>query len=856
MQSQSVPGLTSREAAERLETHGANTLGEAKRVSPLMILLRQFTGLLVVILIVAAVIAAALGEMVDAAAIGLVVVLNGILGFVQEWRAENALASLGAMLSPKARVRRDGVEQLVDSASLVPGDVVLLGAGDKVPADLRLFDAVDFRVEESALTGESLPVSKSPSDETPMVFMGTAVVSGHAEAEVVATGRATRFGEIATLTSEVGEKTTHLQTTLAVLARQMAVAALGLAVVVAVAGIATGHDLTEMFLMALSLAVAVVPEGLPAVVTITLALGAGAMVRQQALARRLQAVETLGAASVICTDKTGTLTEDRMTATSIWMSGGRYVVTGGGYDPAGHIERDGQRLRAANDADLAALLEVATVCNRAKLYRRDDGWHMIGSPTEGALQVLALKGWIPDPGGRALAELPFSSERKRMSVLAAWEGGWMQHVKGAPERILERCNRVLEAGEVRPITSEDRARFEAAYNEIAAEGSRVIALARRPLDGTNPPSDEEDLTFLGFVGLMDPPRPEVAEAMKAAQNAGIRVIMITGDGAATARAIAGRVGLPVDRVITGPEVEAMSDEELSAALEEKVLFARTAPAHKMRLVRALQAQGQIVAMTGDGVNDAPALKQSDIGIAMGTRGTDVARDASDLVLLDDNFATIVRAIREGRRQFENLRKFVRYLLSSNAGEVVAILVNIFFGGPLIFLATQILWMNLVTDGITAVALGLEKATPGTMDRPPRDRNEGVIGRAGLALILIFGAYLGGASLWAFHQALPNGAEHARTLAFTAMVAFEMASVFAFRSFHHTNFRIGWFSNPMLLAGLVAMAGAQLAAVYWRPLQTLLRTAPLSWEDWRMIGLLALPLVVVPELVKALRPSRG
>jgi len=440
-------------------------------------------------------------------------------------------------------------------------------------------------------------------------------------------------------------------------------------------------------------------------------------------------------------------------------------------------------------------------------------------------------------------------------VLSAGEGDWVLHAKGAPERILERCSRYRMGGEDHPLAADDRARFTAAWEALAADGARVIAVARRHQPGAHPPADEDDLTWLGVVALMDPPRQEVKAAIAAARSAGIRVIMITGDGGATAKAVAGMVGLKIDRVLTGADVEDFSDEELDAALEARVLFARTEPAHKMRLVRMLQAKGQIVAMTGDGVNDAPALKQSDIGIAMGTRGTDVARDASDLVLLDDNFATIVRAIKEGRRQFENLRKFVRYLLSSNAGEVVALLANILIGGPLIFLATQILWMNLITDGVTAVALGLEKATPGTMKRPPRHKDESVIGRAGLGMIVLFGAYTGTASLWIFYHFLALGDETvARTAAFTGIVLFEKVSVFAFRSFHHSNFRIGWISNPLLIAALFAMIGLQLAAVYWPPMQVLLKTAPLGWEHWQLIALAALPLLVVPEIVKALRPA--
>jgi Ca2+-transporting ATPase len=844
------PGLTSSEARKRLAEYGPNELHETLPVSPLRILARQFTGLLVVILIAAAVIALALGEVIDAAAISLVVLLNGILGFAQEWQAETALEALRSMLASNARVLRDGRETVIDTREIVPGDRVILSAGDKVPADMTLAASIELRMDESALTGESFPVAKKAGDPEARLFMGTSVAAGHGEGDVTATGEETEFGRIAELTGSVVEKTTNLQRVLARLARQLAVAAVGIAAAVAAAGLYVGYELNAMFLTGLSLAVAIVPEGLPAVVTITLALGAAAMVRRQALARRLQAVETLGAAGVICTDKTGTLTEDKMTATRVWTLGRSYDVTGGGYDPAGHIECEGQRMRASDDPDLGDLLETALVCNHAALHRDEEGWQMVGSPTEGALVTLAYKGWAPLPApGVALTELPFSSERKRMSVLAPGKGEWVLHVKGAPEKILELSSHARESGAPRPLDAALRERLHAAYEEIATEGQRVIALARRTQPHMDPPADEEGLEFLGFVGLMDPPRPEVRAAVKAASGAGIRVIMITGDGAATAKAVARRIGLRIDRVLTGADVEELSDAELSEAIARDVLFARTAPAHKMRIVEALQKQGQIVAMTGDGVNDAPALRKADIGIAMGQRGTDVSRDAADLVLLDDNFSTIVRAIGEGRRQFDNVRKFVRYLLSSNAGEVIALLVNILIGGPLIFLATQILWMNLITDGVTAVALGLEKASPGIMKRPPRRMNENVVGRAGLLTILVFGTYTAASSLWVFYLFLPQGVDVARTAAFTAMVLFEKASVFAFRSLHYSCSRIGWFSNRLLIAALLSMVGAQLAAVYWEPLQTLLKTAPLAWEHWQLILLLILPLVAVPEMAK-------
>ncbi len=845
-------GLTSAEVAKRRAQHGPNTLRRVRRTSPLGIFLRQFTSLLVVILLIAAAIAFVLREPVDTAAILLVVVLNGVLGFIQEWRAENAIEALRGMLAVHARVIRDGREQNVDARDLVPGDLVIVEAGDRVPADIALSVAQQLQADESVLTGESVPVAKSV-DEAPRLFMGTSVVEGRAEGQVTATGMQTEFGHIADLTGSVGEKVTQLQRTLGTLARQMGIVAALIAVAIVVIGTLTGRDLVEMFMTGLSLAVAIVPEGLPAVVTITLALGASAMVRQKALARRLQAVETLGAASVICTDKTGTLTENKMTASRIWMSGTTYEVTGTGYDPSGHIEADGKRVRAADDPALAALLQSALVCTHASLVRRGEDWVMTGSPTEGALVTLAYKGWarLPDPNAR-ISEIPFSSERKRMHVLARDDGQVVTYAKGAPEQILEVCDHVQKAGGSVPLQDADTADILAAYDDMARDGQRVIGLAMRiEGPGTALPA-EAGLTFLGLVGLIDPPRPEVRDAIRGAQAAGIRVIMITGDSPVTALAIARALDLPVQRALTGEDVAVMSDDDLSAALAQQVLFARTTPANKMRIVHCLQAQNQIVAMTGDGVNDAPALKQADIGVAMGIRGTDVAKDAADLVLLDDNFATIVRAIAEGRRQFDNVRKFVRYLLSSNAGEVIAIVINLLMGGPLVFLATQILWMNLVTDGVTAIALGVEKAEADQMRRPPRPKTAPILGRAGLATILCFGLYTGLASLWVFYTLLPQGEDIARTTAFTAMVVFEKISVFAFRSLHLPCTALGWFSNRALILALVATISAQLAAVYWPPLQTLLHTQALGFGHWGIIVLLALPLLIVPEVFKALR----
>lgn len=847
-----VAGLTGVEAAIRLEEYGPNALAESKSTPAWQIFLRQFTGTLVLLLIAAAMVALALGEHIDSIAIGMVVLLNGVLGFVQEWRAETALAALRKMLTPMARVVRDQELIEIDRRELVPGDLILLDAGDQVPADAVLTSALELRVDESVLTGESAPVTKTALSEGAdnRVLMGTHLVAGRAEAIVDATGPNTAFGKIATLTGSVGEKETNLTLKLGKLGAQLGLVALGIGAAVTLVGVFAGRDVIDMVMTGLSMAVAIVPEGLPAVVTISLALGAAAMVRQKALARRLQAMETLGSASVICTDKTGTLTENMMTTERLWIAGRQYEAVGTGYDPAGRILLDGQPIRYGSDTDLDAALDVMVGCTHAELRREGTQWQMIGDPTEGALVTFAYKGWTAMPVGEAMSEIPFSSERKRMSTVR-WKGeNLIQLVKGAPEQVLDVCTHWRGPTGTAQLTDEHRTSILSAYASYAEQGLRVIALARREVSQSE--VTEEQLEFIGLVGLVDPPRPEVRAAIQACRSAGIRVIMITGDGPLTARAISHKLNLPVEQTITGAELEGIDDEALVQLLKQPVLFARTSPEHKMRLIHILQSLGHIVAMTGDGVNDAPALKKADIGVAMGTRGTDVAKDAADLVLLDDNFATLERAIREGRRQFANIQRFVQYLLSSNAGEVVAILLNLALGGPLIFLPTQILWMNLVTDGVTALMLGLEPGTPDQMTTPPRDPKTGILNRTAMWIILAFGAYTGTASLYIFHTFMHEGEVVARTAAFSGMVLFEKVSVFAFRSFSRPCWRLGWFSNPLLILALLAMIGAQLAAVYWPPLQTLLRSAPLGWEHWQMIALLAAPLIAVPEIIKTLR----
>ncbi|MEP2312510.1 cation-translocating P-type ATPase, partial [Rhodopirellula bahusiensis] len=696
-------GLSHEEATRRLEQYGPNSIQTIGSVRWYEVLWRQFTDILILILVAAGLVSFLVGEPSDAIAIFAIVLLNGVLGFVQEWKAERSLSALREMLAPRCHVIRDGDELEIDAANIVPGDLVQIETGDRVPADLRVTRCMNLELDESALTGESVSSQKSTdpidadselADRTNMAWMGTAATGGRGLGIVVATGDETEFGRIAKLTETIDRDTTPLQQKLSVLGKQLGIAAIIISVVVALAGWAMGKPPLEMFFTAVSLAVAVVPEGLPTVVTLTLALGVREMVRQKALLRRLRAAEGLGAATVICTDKTGTLTQNQMTVRHIWMSAGVVDVTGVGYDPSGHFQVAGEKIDHLVRNDLIELLRSGLQCNHAKLLRKPDGWQPIGEPTETALVVAAHKAWI-DPTDRIEpeSEFSFSSNRKRMTVIVRKGDSSIAHSKGAPEVLLPLCSKIQDGDVVRPITAEDRIAAMDAIESMASQGLRTLAITQRTLqahDDIDEPSVESGMTLMGIVGMMDPPRPEVSDAIRLARQAGIRVFMITGDSPVTASAIAEQIGLTVNRKIVGSELEAMDDAALIQALNGDIVFARTTPEHKLRIVKLLQSLGHIVGMTGDGVNDAPALKKADIGIAMGKRGTDVAKGAADIVLTDDNFSSIIGAVKEGRRQYDNIQKFVRYLLSSNTGEVVAIFLNILMGGPLLFLPVQIL----------------------------------------------------------------------------------------------------------------------------------------------------------------------
>lgn len=868
-QSDAKKGLSNAEVQKRLATYGQNELVSLSKTPWYNLFIHQFTNVLIIILFVAAAISLAIGEIGDALTILVIILLNGILGFVQEFKAQNAIEALKQMLYPTCRVLRNSREQIIDAKLLVPGDIVLLAIGDKIPADMRLIENFNLQVDESSLTGESNSVSKSKdilAQETPlaeqfdMCWMGTSVSNGRGRALVVETGMNTQFGKIALMSQNVETQPTLLQKKLAVLGKKLGIYSVAISVLVALIGWLLGKDLLEMFLIGVSLAVAVVPEGLPAVVTITLALGIKAMAKEKALLRHLQAAETLGAATTICTDKTGTLTQNQMTVKKIWLCSGELEVTGSGYDPAGHFESHEQTIDYKKNPDLLMLLKSALICNHAKVQKSGDDWEVIGEPTEAALIVAAYKAWLPTDGEYTTqGEYSFNSNRKMMSVLVSEEEGLVVHIKGAPEVILARSTHTVKDGKILALCETDRKEVETAYKMMAENGLRTLAIAFRNLPEELKLCEEcveSELILLGIVGIIDPPHVEVPQAIKMAKTAGINVIMITGDSPDTAMAIGKSIGLESTRAITSIELSLMDDESLKQVLNGSVLFARARPEDKLRIVKVLKNADEVVAMTGDGVNDAPALKEADIGIAMGKRGTDVAKSASDMVLSDDNFASIINAIREGRREYENIKKFVLYLLSSNAGEVITIFVNILLGGPLVLIPVQILWMNLVTDGIVAVSLGVEPSEKSIMNRPPRDVHEPILDRYAIGMIVALGSYIGLATLWLFHYYLAKNPENglllAQTVAFTGIIILEQVNVFNFRSLREPITKVGFFTNKWLLLAVAFMVMLQMCAIYVPFFQEALHTTALGWVDWGIIALVALPIFIITEFFKWIR----
>ena len=855
-------GLGAGEVRERRERCGDNALASRERATVLELLARQFLNTMIVILAAAAAVTYLVGERTDTVVIVVIVVLNAIVGFVQEHRAERAMDELGELTASSAVVVRDGTTAEVPAAELVPGDIVRLSPGDVVPADLRMVEVAGLRTIESALTGESEPVTKTvdPLDEdtgfvgdrTNMVFKGTAITDGRGTGVVVAIGLDTELGRISTLLA-TGRSDTPLQKRLAVLGRRLATVAILLCAIVFGSGVLRGEPTADMFITAVSLAVAAIPESLPAVVTVALALGARRMAHRRALVRRLPAVETLGAVSVICTDKTGTLTENRMTVERVWTRAGAYTVTGVGYEPSGSVTGAG----ATGDPELGRIAAISAACNDATLHPpRHDGtsWSMTGDPTEGAL--LALAGRIEvhpdsDPRGDRHAEVPFDAERRRMTTIHPTSSGYWVATKGALETILHR----LREGE--PV---EEARQAA--DALAAEGYRVLALAERtvadlPTDDGDLDALETELRLAGIVGIWDPPRAEVAEAIETCRTAGVNTVMITGDHPRTARAIGARLGLLAEEdgsVMTGTELDEIDDDELTERVETIRIFARSTPEQKLRIVDAWRRRGAVVAMTGDGVNDAPALQRAEIGVAMGITGTDVSREAADMVLADDNFATIVAAVEEGRRIYDNLRRFVRYMLTSNTGEVLVVLLGPFLGLPVPLTAAQILWINLVTDGLPAVALGLEPAEPDAMRRKPRDADESIVARGlwqqSVSFGLLMAAIVLPLQVVAEHNELPW-----QTMGFTTLALLQFGNALAVRSEQRSALRLGLSSNPMLAVAVIGGAALQLAVVYVPVLQTAFDTEPLTALQLGAVGLLSTGVFVAIELDKAVRRRR-
>lgn len=895
-------GLDSQEARARLERYGRNELAGEKPIPAWRKFLRQFEDRLVVLLLVATAISAGLwlyerdsALPYEAIAIFAIVLLNAVMGYLQTSRAEQAIASLRAMTPAETTVLRDGERQKVPAVELVPGDIVLVEEGDTIAADARLIQSTALKTAEAALTGESLPVGKDVApiaeealvgDRTNMIFSGTVATYGRGTGVIVATGMQTEMGHIAGMLKRAPSETTPLQQQLDRTGRLLGLIVIAIAVVMVVTLILAEHvrgfsAIVDVLIFGVALAVAAVPEGLPAVVTAVLSLGVQRMARRNALVRHLAAVETLGSADVIASDKTGTLTRNEMTVRRVVTASGSITVAGTGYAPEGDVtDAGGGQISAAVRSELERALTVADRANNAVLQQRDGRWGVEGDPTEGALLVAARKAGLDAEGLDArfvrVGEIPFSSERKLMSTIHSEASGkerTLVFTKGAPDVLLARCTHEFAAPETRALSSGRRAEILRATEDLASEALRTLGVAYRALpkeagaNGELDESVERDLVFAGLVGMLDPPREEAKAAVARAQRAGIRAVMITGDHPITAGVIARELGIAEDaRVATGAELQRMSDEELRATVKQTSVYARVSPEHKLRIVQALQHGGAVVGMTGDGVNDAPALKTADIGIAMGTTGTDVSKQVADMVLADDNFATIVAAVEEGRSIFANIRKFLVFLLSSNAGEVMTMFFGVLLanfiglkaddhGLALPLMATQILWINFVTDGAPALALGLDPSDAGVMDKPPRPRGENVItGRMWMGILFV-GSVMAAATLLVMDAGLPGGliegsgtTRHAQTLAFTTLMLLQMFNIFNSRSDEQSAF-VNLFQNGWLWMAVGASLLLQVAVIYVPVLQQAFSTVPLSLADWLLCGGVASSVLWLRELSK-------
>ena len=859
----SAHGLTAAEAERRLTEYGLNQLQAAARISPWMILLDQVKNVLIIILLFATALSAFLGHGVEAIAITVIVLFAVILGFVQEYRAERAIEALREMAAPTATVVRDGREWRINALELVPGDLILLATGDKVPADARLIEAVNLQTVEAPLTGESAPIQKHTSplederlptgDRKNLAYASTVVTYGRGRAVVVATGMATEFGKIAQLLESVDTAKTPLQLNLDRVGKTLARVSFGVVLVIVALGVFRGQPFVEMLIFGVALAVAVVPEALPAVVTISLALGVKRMVKRNALVRRLPAVETLGSTSVICSDKTGTLTRDEMTVRRLFVGGQMLQVSGRGYEPQGKFSLNGTEVEPHEP--ISVLLRAAALSSDARLEWNETGdkWEIKGDPTEGALVVLAAKAGLDkteiDAQFPRVSEIPFSAETKRMITLHETSDGVTAYAKGAPEVIVQSCAFELTAEGKKPMDEARQAEVLEVAREMAAEALRVLAVAGKP--GASAEAADKDMTFLGLVGMIDPPRREARAAVLECGQAGIKVIMITGDHPLTAEAVAQELGISKNgRIVAGPELEAMDDANLERVIESIEVCARVSPTHKLRIVTALQKRGQIVAMTGDGVNDAPALKKADIGIAMGITGTDVSKEAAAMTLTDDNFASIVAAVEEGRGIFSNIKKYLMYLLSSNIGEIGLMAGATLAGLPLPLSAVQILYVNLATDGLPALALAVDPPEEDLMRRPPRDPSTGIFTRPVVMLMLVGGLWSTAVNLGLFVWALNSGRsiQEAMTMTFVSLVLIQFFKAYNFRSDRHSVLRRPFANKWLNLAIIWELI--MLALILYVPLlERTFGTFGLSLRDWLIIIALAFTVSPVLELAK-------
>jgi P-type Ca2+ transporter type 2C len=899
-------GLTQEEAAERLHKFGANELTEKPRPGFLAMLLSQFNNFLVIILIFAAVISLLLGEIVDAVAILIIVVLNAVVGVVQESKAEAALAALKKMAAPNAQVIRGGRQMTIPSRELVVGDVVLLEAGNYVPADMRLIESVNLKVEEASLTGESVPVDKNAKvvlnkdiplgDRKNSTFMSTLVAYGRGRGLVTSTGMHTQIGQIAEMLQSYEEEDTPLQQKLDQLAKWLGIVCLAICGIIFVYGLIRDthfgtivsdglmaylrnekKDIIELFMTAVSLAIAAIPEGLPAVVTICLALGMQKMIRRHVLIRKLPAVETLGCTSVVCSDKTGTLTQNEMTVVQAWAGGKKLKITGEGYAPTGQFSFDGRPFDPVKDPDVSLLLHAGVLCNDAKLEESGEeqgmkSYRIVGDPTEGAMVVAAAKAGVwrdrTEKVLQRVQEIPFDSERKRMTTLhqiKQKDGDFsfncpstVAFIKGAPDIVLDLCSQIVTNGKAVPITEENKKQVLGMNQEMARQALRVLGVAYRPLDqipsACSSETVETQLTFVGLMGMIDPARPEVKEAVKVAQGAGLKSVMVTGDYKDTAEAIAREIGIltPGGKVLTGTELDKMSDDDLAKVVDKVDVCCRVSPANKTKIVDAFKAKGYVVAMTGDGVNDAPALKRANIGVAMGITGTDVSKETAHMVLTDDNFASIVAAIEEGRIIYSNIRKFVYYLISCNIGEILIIFVAMLLGFPMPLKPVQLLMLNLVTDGAPALALGMEKGDRDIMNRPPRPTKEPVINWEMRIGTIVQAVVMTAAVLIVYFLALriyPEHVDRAQTIAFVTLCLSELLRAFTARSEHHGIFSIGVFTNRWMIWAVLGSAAVVFISIYVPFLQPFIDTTPLSLGDWALMAPFILMASVAAEITK-------